>query len=211
MSFAERKFDPFSLKFSDVEFSRERKVLFSGLSFVLAPGQMLWIQGDNGVGKTSILKLALQLWKPDNGIVKIMAKEKVSDASKMAAYLGHLDAFEHTLTAFEVIKFWGEIFGYEHPVEEALGFVGLGSTINSPISNLSAGQKRRLALARLKISNRPIWILDEPKAAMDKEGQALIETLLSSHIASGGAAMVATHDKTSPIGGHSRRLLLEAE
>ena len=210
MSPPDKIYSNFTLNFTNVEFSRGENVLFSELSFELAPGQVLWIQGDNGIGKTSILKLALGLWLPDRGQIQISSNNAESHAEKMTAYLGHQDAFEPLLSVSECLEFWADIYEYEDHIVDLLADIGLSEQTHIRISGLSAGQKRRLALARLKIANRPIWILDEPKAAMDKTGQALIDTLLSDHLKNGGAALIASHDQTLPIGQQARRLWLEA-
>lgn len=211
MSRPDEKFADFTLNFTNVEFSRGHKILFSGLSFELSSGQVLWIQGDNGIGKTSILKLALGLYTPDSGHIRMDLTDNQSSAESIGAYLGHQDAFEPLLSVTECLDFWAEIYEYDDPIKLLISKFGLADQANVRIEGLSAGQKRRLALARLSLSNRPLWILDEPKAAMDKTGQLLIDTMLADHLTRGGAALIASHDKTLPIGTQARRLLMEAK
>ena len=197
------------MQFTDVAYLRGERQLFDGLSFTLNPGRLLWITGENGIGKTSILKLALQIWKPASGIIEHVLNDTACQAGDVVAYLGHIDAFEPLLTCRESLEFWAEIYDYERSLSSVFEHVNLTDQQNLKIGNLSAGQKRRLAFARLIIARRPIWILDEPKAALDKSGQSLIEGLISAHLRHGGSALIATHDQTPPLGKKSARILLE--
>jgi len=197
------------LEFTSVAFARGERQLFDGLSFTLSPGQLLWITGENGIGKTSILKLALNLWKPTTGTIKHLQDGIICAARDVVSYLGHIDAFEPLLTAHESLDFWAEVFGNETPLSSIFEQVGLSDQQNLKIGVLSAGQKRRLAFARLILARRPIWILDEPKAALDHKGQDLIEALITAHLQNGGSALVATHDQTRSIGKKASRIVLE--
>jgi len=201
---------PASLEFSNVTLQRGQNVLFENLSFKLQSGQILWVMGDNGIGKTSILKLAIGTWRPSDGMIKYEKSEKPSDTEHTIAYLGHLDAFEPLLTAREALEFWADTYSYDEDPAGLFDLVGLSEQTDVRTGNLSAGQKRRLSLARMIMARRPIWVMDEPKAAMDKQGQVLIEALLSRHIKSGGSALVATHDQAHPLGENARRIILEA-
>lgn len=199
-----------SLEFSNVTFRRGERHLFENLSLTLHPGQLLWITGANGIGKTSILKLAAGLWTPEVGEITYKQAGQTTAAIDICAYLGHIDAFEPLLSANEALEFWAEIYNFDAPLVDVFETIGLTEQIDVRTSALSAGQKRRLAFGRLIIAQRPIWILDEPKAAMDKLGQSLIETLISEHLRRGGSALVATHDDTLSLGRRDRRIILEA-
>lgn len=197
------------LEFSNVTFLRGNRPLFEGLSFSLLPGNMLWITGENGIGKTSILKLASGIWSPASGKVRHSLSNQDCEARDIVAYLGHSDAFESLLTAREALEFWAEIYETDDAVSEIFDRIGLTHQQSLRTSALSAGQKRRLAFGRLMITRRPVWILDEPKAALDTRGQSLIENLISEHLLEGGSALVATHDHTRPLGKKAARIKLE--
>ncbi len=200
---------PTRLTFDKVAFSRGARTLFSELSFVLEPGQIFWIMGDNGIGKTSILKLAMGFLKPDSGEITCQTNGRSIPVEQCIGYIGHADAFEPLLTVRETLAFWAEIYDADPDLNTLIEGFGLSEQINLRTSSLSAGQKRRLALARLSLSNRPIWIMDEPKAAMDQTGQELIASILERHLQRGGSALVASHYDASAIGKHSRKLVLE--
>jgi heme exporter protein A len=115
------------------------------------------------------------------------------EISEQAHYLGHLDAFKPSLTVLENLAFWTSYLGGEGRPEAALEAVGLGSLANLPAGYLSAGQKRRLSLARLVAIQRPLWLLDEPTAALDSAAQAMLLDLMRAHLAAGGLLIAATH------------------
>lgn len=171
---------------------------------------MLWITGDNGIGKTSILKLAAGIWQPDQGSIRYSNGNEACDARDIVAYLGHIDAFEPLLTCRESLEFWAEIYDYSDNIDDIFSRVNLTSQKSLKTNALSAGQKRRLAFGRLLISQRPIWILDEPKAALDALGQKLILNLIQEHLMRGGSALVATHDHTTPLGKKAAKIKMEA-
>lgn len=170
---------------------------------------MLWITGENGIGKTSILKLASGIWSPISGQIRHSLSNQDCEACDIVAYLGHSDAFEPLLTAREALEFWAEIYNTEDIVSDIFDRVGLKPQQDLRINALSAGQKRRLAFGRLILTRRPIWILDEPKSALDKHGQDLVEDLISEHLLERGSALVATHDRTRPLGRKAARIILE--
>lgn len=198
-----------SLSFLDIAFRRGDRYLFENLSFTLHPGQLLWVTGENGIGKTSILKLAMGVWRPESGTIERRLSNVVCAAKDQCAYLGHIDAFEPLLTAKESLDFWCDLYEFDDPIDSVFDRIGLTLQKNIRTGALSAGQKRRLAFGRLLIANRPIWVLDEPKAAMDKRGRDLIEELIAEHLARDGAALVATHDDTLSLGRSDRRIRLE--
>jgi len=199
-----------SLTFSNVEFGHGETVLFSGLSFTISSGEALWIQGDNGIGKTSILKMAAGLSRPVSGSIKWSAGESGVSPRDIIGYLSHHDALNPLLTTLEELEFWADIYEHKGSLEREAERVGLTDRLHVKTRALSAGQKRRLALARLIISNRSIWLMDEPKAAMDKSGRELVDEIIENHIMCGGAVIAATHNLALSLGRNARRLVLES-
>lgn len=192
----------------NVAISRGEQVLVSGISFTLAPSDLIWVCGDNGIGKSSLLRLMAGFAQADAGSVHWQASGADVEARSIIAYQGHLDAFKPTFTASEALKFWAEIYENTAPLAPVLTHVGLADKSNVPCGKLSAGQKRRLSLARLLMSRKPIWLMDEPTAAMDTEGAELIQNCITDHIAAGGSAVIATHDATHRLTESARRLTL---
>jgi heme exporter protein A len=177
--------------------ARGERVLFSGLSFEVAAGGVLLLRGANGVGKSTLLMTLAGIVRPDGGTVEGIGREDVH----VITYQSGLKA---RLTVGENLKFWRELNGPSGTtVEEALERLGIGSLGEFEAGYLSSGQLRRLALGRLLVSARPIWLLDEPSAALDADGERLLGTLIDEHRARGGIAIVATHHDlalTEPTG-----------
>lgn len=209
MSFSSNSYVSAGLRFNSVSFMRGDSVLFQDLSFSLQPKQILWIQGDNGIGKTSILRLAAGLSKPDHGQIEYWNEESTSSPEKLIAFQSHNDTLEPSFSAFEELAFWADIFEPDQPIEFYLDEVSLGHRQSVKTKHLSAGQKRRLSFARMLMSERPIWLMDEPKAAMDQDGQMLVDKLMQLHIKKGGSILAATHNQAARLGQNARRLLLE--
>ncbi len=172
--------------------SRGGRTLFDAVSFHLWRGGILLIEGPNGAGKSSLLQLIAGFLRPDAGKVGWYLDDP--DAPKLH-YLGHAAGVKPRLTVAENLRFWRDINGPTGlPVAAALEQVGLGGLDDIEAGHLSAGQTRRLGLARLLVSRRPVWLLDEPTAALDAEGHALVGRLISAHAAAGGTVAAATHD-----------------
>lgn len=210
MNMSASQFPNCELRFHDVGFRRGERLLFSGMSFTLNSGTALWVQGSNGIGKTSVLKLAAGLTRPDNGSISWSVNHINTLPREVVAFQGHIDSFDPSLTAYEELSFWAETYDYDDEISDLLTRVNLSAQSDVKSGQLSAGQKRRLAFARILMSQRPIWLLDEPKAAMDRPGQDLIDALMMEHIARGGIIIIATHNLAKPIGRTARRLKLEA-
>jgi heme exporter protein A len=171
---------------------RGGRVLFRGLSFALAPGEALRVSGPNGAGKTSLLRLLAGLLPVAAGRVALDGAE--GPAGEAAHFVGHHDAVKAALTVAENLGFWRAVLGGGGAaVETALTTLGLGELRELPARVLSAGQRRRLALARLLVAARPLWLLDEPAANLDADGQATLARLIGEHLAGGGIAVVAAH------------------
>lgn len=157
---------------------------FEGVSFTLGAGQALRLVGPNGSGKTTLLRTLAGLQPADAGTI---------DADPDALlYAGHLDGVKSTLTVAENLAFWARLYG-TGAIDEALRTFKLDSFAARPARNLSAGQKRRLGLARLLVANRPVWLLDEPTVSLDTATVALFGEVVRAHLAGGGSALIATH------------------
>jgi heme exporter protein A len=184
------------LEVSDLTLSRGGRTLADRLSFSLGAGETLLVRGPNGAGKSSLLLALAGVLRPERGRVGWRLGE-----TPQIHYFGHAPALKPQLTLAETLKFWRKLNGAGAlTVETALDSVGLGGLGGIEAGHLSAGQGRRLALARLLVSPRKIWLLDEPTASLDAEGHALVARLINAHTASGGLAIVATHDDLA-IGG----------
>ena len=173
--------------------------LFSSLSFRVEPGSALFITGANGTGKTTLLRILAGLGAPIAGHVRwrgVDVKPFAPSLRQEALYSGHLTALKDELTAEEnlaaLVSLTGEAMESAH-IHDALAKVALARQAGLPARVLSQGQRRRVCLARLSLSRRPLWLLDEPATALDTEGIALLKQLLSAHLEGGGTALVATH------------------
>jgi heme exporter protein A len=171
---------------------RGGRTLFQDLSFAIGAGEALMVVGPNGSGKTTLLRLIAGLLPPTAGRIALAdSEEPVAEA---VHFVGHLDALKGALTLGENLTFYRSLFGGERDaVVEALGRVGIGTLAMLPAEVLSAGQRRRAALARLLVSHRPIWLLDEPANALDTDGQTLLARLMREHRGRGGIVIAATH------------------
>ena len=192
--------------------ARGRHIVFRDLNFAIAAGMVLSVEGPNGAGKTSLLRLLAGFLEPLAGtvLVRLKAGPTVSDAEergRLVGWLGHQDGLKPQLTPAESLRFFARYHAKDCDVGAALRDVGLDRMQDLPVSFLSAGQKRRLALARLKLMQRPVWLLDEPLSALDAAGRALAAELIGAHCAGGGLVIAATHE---PLGLDSRQLVLGA-
>lgn len=198
------------MNLSNVRVERGRKPLFNGLSFTLDSGGLIWVQGTNGIGKTSLLRLAAGLSMPDSGTISWRAEGNPCKAEHITAYQAHGNALKRQFTALEELTFWARLYSYHGSPINMLEHVGLHQRAHVKTGMLSAGQKRRLAIARLLVSQRPLWVMDEPVAAMDAAGQSLIIDIINEHIDRGGAALVASHDSIRSFSGPTSVLTLAA-
>lgn len=164
--------------------SRGGLLVLEGLSFSLAAGQALILRGPNGSGKTTLLRTLAGLQPPVAGRI---------DADPDAiAYAAHADGLKPTLSVRENLEFWAQVFG-QAGIDAAVEAFALAPLLNRPAGALSAGQKRRLGLARLLVTGRPIWIFDEPTVSLDRDAVASFGQTVQRHLAQGGAALLATH------------------
>jgi heme exporter protein A len=191
--------------------TRGDRRVFTDLDFRVAGGEALVVEGANGVGKTSLLRLIAGFLSPAFGIVTLNIDGKAitdgEERGRHIGWLGHLDGIKPQLNVGEQLEFFARLYGVRDAVLPALARVGLSRQREFPCRYLSAGQKKRLGLARLILSGRAVWLLDEPFAALDSAGRALAAELMTAHCASGGIVIAATHD---PLGLDARSLRLEA-
>ena len=180
--------------------TRGERTLFSALNFRVRAGQALAVEGANGAGKTSLLRLIAGFLAPAAGrlIVKTAAGESddAEERGKTVGWLGHQDGLKPQLTVREQLEFFAQLYRGS-PDTDLLERVGLARQADLPCRYLSAGQRRRLALARLLAGKRPLWLLDEPFAALDVHGQGLVAQLMARHCGEGGIIIAATHE---PLG-----------
>ncbi len=172
------------LRVDDLTLARGGIPVLTGLSLALAPGQALILRGPNGAGKTTLLRSIAGLQPPLSG--------RIEGAEDRVAYAAHADGLKAMLTVTENLAFWARIFGTSDitPALDAFDLHGLADRL---AGTLSAGQKRRLGLARLLVTGRPVWVLDEPTVSLDTGAVALFAAALRAHLAQGGAALIATH------------------
>lgn len=169
---------------SDLACARGGLPVLEGVSFRLGAGEALVLRGPNGSGKTTLLRTLAGLQPPLAG--------EVSMPPEALAYAGHADGIKGTLSVTENLAFWASVHGHEG-IDPALAAFELDALRDRPAQNLSAGQKRRLGLARLIVTGRPVWALDEPTVSLDKASVALFAGAVRAHLAQGGAAVIATH------------------
>ena len=183
---------------------RGGREVFSGLDFEAASGHALAVIGPNGSGKTSLLRLIAGLLAPSAGSIDLEGGERELTLPEQSHYLGHRDALKPALSVMENLCFWREFLGgAAFDAAESLAAVGLDHALRLPAAYLSAGQRRRLSIARLLAVRRPIWLLDEPTSALDAAGQSLFATLMNDHLSRGGLIVAATH---APLGLAAREL-----
>jgi heme exporter protein A len=180
------------------------RAVFENLSFELSSGQALAVTGPNGVGKSSLLRLLAGLVHRQAGTVVLEGDGGEATLPERSHYLGHLDALKTSLTVSENLSFWARYLGGS-PEGGALVAVGLDGLADLPAAYLSAGQRRRLSLARLLAVPRPVWLLDEPTSALDSAGQAMLAELMREHLSGGGMIIAATH---GPLGIDAKELRL---
>lgn len=181
-------FESPSLQASALACRRGTRLLFKELSFELAAGQVMWVRGRNGRGKTSLLKLACGLTQPESG--------RISHTGALV-HLGHANALKDDLTAAESLAFLLRLHGRAHDaidVDAALHRLGVHGRRDAPVRTLSQGQRRRVALARLAAESAPsLWVLDEPFDALDADGLERVNALLDEHRRRGGCVLLSSH------------------
>jgi heme exporter protein A len=179
--------------------------LFANVSFEVNAGEALVVQGSNGSGKSSLLRAVAGFLPFSEGRLQHEGDDARATLGEQAHYLGHADSLRSALTAGENLAFWAQMLGGAvGDVKPALLRLGLRHVVDFPVRALSAGQKRRVALCRLLLSHRTIWLLDEPTTGLDIGGQALLADVMRDHLSRGGLILVATH---APLGIEATRQL----
>ncbi len=193
-------------------FSRNDEPVFGPLDFHVDAGEALLVRGDNGAGKTTLLRVLAGLLRPGRGQLQLDGRPATAaERARYVAYLGHLPGLKADLDTLENLHFLCGLHGRRarQMPGNALAVVGLAGHENTLVRQLSAGQKRRLALARLWLSPAPLWLLDEPYANLDLEGITLVNRMISAHLRSGGAALVTTHGAYAAPPVRTRELQLQ--
>ncbi|MER9234873.1 heme ABC exporter ATP-binding protein CcmA [Mesorhizobium sp. M0622] len=189
---------------------RGGETVFSGIEFALGEGQALVVTGPNGAGKSTLLRIIAGLLPVAAGRVRIESgDEDFPSVASACHYLGHLNAMKTALSITENMRFWRDFSGAgSADVEEALETVGLGGIGHLPFGYLSTGQRRRAAIAKLLVSHRPLWLLDEPTAGLDKASEERFAMLMRKHLEGGGIVVAATH---LPLGLDGAKALVMGE
>lgn len=184
------------LQANGVSIWRGGRCLFEALDFALEPSQLALLVGPNGAGKTTLLRILAGLAEPTNGIVKFggaQVTRLLPEARRGIAYRGHLDGLKKDLSVLENLRFHSAIWGSSIDERDVLRELKLEGAAETRARYLSAGQRRRAALATLRVAGARLWILDEPMTNLDAEGRATVVAWVDAHLAGGGSAVIATH------------------
>jgi heme exporter protein A len=187
--------------------TRGDRVVFDGLHFTMGAGALVELRGANGSGKSSLLRMMAGLLTPAGGTIAWDGAPiaRAPDAHRArVAYVGHQDGVKGMLTVAENLRFWATLRGTSEHLAAALSHFSLAKLADVPARHLSAGQRRRVALARLLACPAPLWLLDEPATALDAEAQAALDQAVATHLAAGGMIAMATHER-------SRRSMLQLD
>jgi heme exporter protein A len=187
--------------------SRAGRTVVDGLSLQLGAGEALLLRGPNGSGKTTLLRALAGLLAPAAGVMRLDDAPADREPGELAHFVGHLDGIKSHLTVAENLAFWAAYLGGLRRQRTAAALEASGSPLaDIPAGYLSAGQKRRLALARLVAVRRPLWLLDEPTVSLDAEAVELLVKAIAAHLAGGGLAVIATHVDIPLAGAGTLRL-----
>lgn len=190
-----------TLKVRDLGCRRGGRRLFEGLDFELRPHELVTLTGPNGSGKSTMMRILAGLTPLEDGTVAVEGVDAERPLATLIHYHGHREALRDALTARENLTFSTALLGGDVlMIPAALDRLGAGRLADLPVRVLSAGQRRRVALCRLLTAPRPVWLLDEPLAALDAAGQNLVAELVGAHVAAGGSALVATHQPMNITG-----------
>lgn len=175
--------------------ARGERRIFEGLSFEVPAGSALVVTGPNGSGKSTLLKTIAGFLRPVVGSLALEGADAETPLAEHCHYLGHANALKPQLSVAENLRFWQQFYAPGCTVDEALDAVGLPGVGDLPAGYLSAGQKRRVAIARLLAAARPVWLVDEPTSALDAASERRFAVLVEAHLAQGGIVVAATHQQ----------------
>jgi heme exporter protein A len=195
------------LSASDLACRRGGRDVFAGVNFSVESGEGLTIRGRNGAGKSSLLRMVVGLVRVAGGRLDLAGGDTELTIGEQAHYLGHQDALKPSLSVGENLRFWSRFFGAAADVAQPLAMVGLDALVDLPGAYLSAGQRRRLSIARLLAVKRPLWLLDEPTSTLDATAQEHLGGIMRAHLAEGGIIIAATHGALGLDG--TKELLLD--
>lgn len=181
-----------SLSVRDLACERGGRLVYEGLSFSVGGGEALVLTGPNGAGKSSLLRQLGGLLDAPQGEIVLEGGDPERSLGEQAHYVGHLDALKPSMSVRETALFWSSFLG-GGDIDVALERLDLARLAELPVAYLSAGQKRRLALSRLLVAPRPVWLLDEPTVALDRASVARLVALMEAHLRGGGLIVAATH------------------
>lgn len=189
------------LSIQGLDVTRGDRVVAAGISFDLHPGQALCLRGENGTGKTSILRTLAGFARPAAGRIAIQIDGQAADPAEVRArhihWLGGEDGLAERLSVVETVHFWAKLFDVTAP-DDLLNRVGLQGKEEIPTGRLSTGQRRRLGLARLVLAPRALWLLDEPMSGLDEGGRKLVLDMVRAQLDHGGIVLMASHDEGIP-------------
>lgn len=183
-----------TLSVSNLACQRGGRTIFNQLSLEIAPGEAVLLRGPNGAGKSTLLRVIAGLIPAMSGEISLNGTPFTDrdDFQGQLTYAGHLDAIKPQLTVAENLRFWAQLFEAKN-LEQTMQDFRLEEISNRPAHACSAGQKRRLGLARIAVTSRPLWLLDEPTVSLDTETTARFAATIDAHCAAGGMAFIATH------------------
>ena len=184
------------IEINDVSVSRGNQLLFKNLTSTITNHDVVIVRGDNGIGKTSLLEAISGLLTYSSGKIKFLISEKRTSFENLIAYQPSSSYCKTLLTINEELTFWANIHNNSSLVDDILKFVNLQGVFNLQTQSLSTGQRKRLEIAKVIITQKPIWIFDEPYAGMDDNGVELIDTVLKEHVSRGGIVILASHKHT---------------
>lgn len=184
-----------SLRVESLTLTRGARTLLRGFSFAAAPGEYVEVRGGNGTGKTTLLRAIAGFLKPREGRIVF---DGVEEPSLALHHVGHQNGLKGGADVRAHLRYWAGLFGVTAREDEALTRLGLRAQAELPVRVLSQGQARRLALSRLVIAPRPVWLLDEPAAALDAQGREVLAALIEAHRVDGGIVVAAVHEALGP-------------
>jgi heme exporter protein A len=180
-----------------VEVSRGERSIFDGIAFDVPAGKALVVTGPNGSGKSTLLKAIAGFLQISAGKIRLEGGDPEKSLGEHCHYLAHANALKPQLSVHENLSFWQGFLGAGLEISQALEAVGLSGIGDLPAGYLSAGQKRRVAIARLLVTSRPVWLVDEPTSALDAASEARFAAIVDRHLQQGGIVVAATHQ---PLG-----------